>query len=495
MTVEVFNTSPTGGWRAQSTTQNMEPNLMLQAFNENSTEKSRQSGPVPETQSVTDKGESVVTDDTRSSAGQVDATATVVSSETASPSVAPATPQSEPPQESILRQSEDESVVTDDTHSSAGQVDAPVPADTTEAASPSVASVAPQSLQQATRADQNKAEQTAPAEQPEVTDTESKKTEELPMDKALEEQRKELQREIEELRREMKEINKELTKARMLSLSRTRLQNELSEKEKSIGKLEKKLQSFTEANSEKKQEKATSLKNRVEQSYLSYKKEWDVISARDLGDFLSQMLIENKIAPKQPYKAIGINRNDPFTWCLAYKFGRELRGFLSSRHETRAYSNNTEITVRNDSEYNDKFTNIYIKNQTGDSYFYMWDNDIRLSRLEIITTDLNDSQKKEAIEYQAELEKYFHKFESEFNAFTEVENPEEACREYYNRAISFEREQIQRVNQQLETLESEDQLSAAIKTQIDALKEKRATLKKNKEMLKKLSETEALLNK
>ena len=37
VTVEVFNTSPTGGWSTQSTTQNVEPNLMRRVFNENLT--------------------------------------------------------------------------------------------------------------------------------------------------------------------------------------------------------------------------------------------------------------------------------------------------------------------------------------------------------------------------------------------------------------------------------------------------------------------------
>ncbi|HHN8868848.1 TPA: hypothetical protein ACP62B_004830, partial [Escherichia coli] len=68
-----------------------------------------------------------------------------------------------------------EPVVIDDTCSSAGHVDTTATPDSPEAASPSVASAAPQSLQQATRADQNKAEQTAPAEQPEVTGAEAQK--------------------------------------------------------------------------------------------------------------------------------------------------------------------------------------------------------------------------------------------------------------------------------------------------------------------------------
>ncbi|KAB3084386.1 hypothetical protein F9222_25355 [Escherichia coli] len=37
VTVEVFNTSPTGGWSTQSTTQNVEPSLMRRVFNENLT--------------------------------------------------------------------------------------------------------------------------------------------------------------------------------------------------------------------------------------------------------------------------------------------------------------------------------------------------------------------------------------------------------------------------------------------------------------------------
>ncbi|KAB3085614.1 hypothetical protein F9222_23655 [Escherichia coli] len=472
-----------GGWRAQETTENVDAALVLQAFNENSTEKPRQSGSVSEIQSVTDQGESVVTEDTHSSAGHFDTTATAVSTEAASLSVASATSQSEqsePPQESIIRQSEDESVVTDDTHSSVGQLDAPVPADITEAASPSVASAAPQSLQQSTRADQNKAEQTAPAEQPEVTDTESKKTEELPMDKILEEQREELQREIEELRREIKERNEELKKTRRLFRSRTYLQDKLSDKENSIGELEKELQSFTEANSEEKQEKATSLQKRIEQSYWSYKKEWDLINARDLGDFLSQMFIENKIAHKENHKRIAIRRTEPFTWCLIYKFGRELRDCLSSRNERRVYSNNTKITVSRINEYNCEYLVIHIQNSGGDNCFPLpiGVGDTRYEKITAIASGLEDSSIREAIEYQTMLEKDFHKLKSERDAFTKAENSEEAYRGYYNRAILFEKEQYRRIVQQLSIAKSAESKITEIRMQLSVLEGKLANLEK-----------------
>ena len=387
--------------------------------------------------------------------------------------MASATPQSEQPQESIIRQSEDESVVTDDTHSSVGQLDAPVPADITEAASPSVASAAPQSLQQSTRADQNKAEQTAPAEQPEVTDTESKKTEELPMDKILEEQREELQREI-------KERNEELKKTRRLFRSRTYLQGKLSDKENSIGELEKELQSFTEANSEEKQEKATSLQKRIEQSYWSYKIEWDLINARDLGDFLSQMFIENKIAHKENHKRITIRITEPFTKCLIYKFGRELRDCLSSRNERRVYSNNTKITVSRINEYNCEYLVIHIQNSGGDNCFPLpiGVGDTRYEKITAIASGLEDRSIREAIEYQTMLEKDFHKLKSERDAFIKAENSEEAYRGYYNRAILFEKEQYRRIVQQLSIAKSAELKITEIRMQLSVLEGKLANLEK-----------------
>ncbi len=129
---EIFYASPAGAcsgyaeageWRTQAIIQNMEPDLVLQAFNVNPTEKPCQSGLVPEAQSVSDQGESVVTDDARPSAGRVDTTA-------------------------------------------------PAPL---QPLTPSVMSATLQFGQQAPRAGLNEAEQTVPAEELEVTDAESTK--------------------------------------------------------------------------------------------------------------------------------------------------------------------------------------------------------------------------------------------------------------------------------------------------------------------------------
>ncbi|HHN6585477.1 TPA: hypothetical protein ACP61A_004552, partial [Escherichia coli] len=331
-----------------------------------------------------------------------------------------------------------------------------------EAASPSVASAAPQSVQQAPQADQNGTEQATASAGQEVTGTESKKTNELPMGKTLEEQRKELQREIEEKRANLK-------KAKHGFMLRHGLRNNLSGTEKSISDLEEKLQSFTEATSEEKQKIATSLKEQIEQDYWVCKNECDLINAKDLGDFLFQMLIEGKI------KDVHLSYTDPLTNYLAYKFGSELSNLLrleDKETKKRVYSNNTEITVSCEIKYQYKYTKIDIKDQRKNGSFNLPMKDLRFEVLERIASRINCNN----TEYQTDVQTTLHKLESELDAF--AGDPEKAYREHYERALLFKEEQRQRLAQKLSIAESEGQKITEIKTQLNVLEGKLASLEK-----------------
>ncbi len=312
------------------------------------------------------------------------------------------------------------------------------------------------------QADQNEAEQTAPAEQPEVTGTESQKTNEPPVEKTLEEQREELKREIEE-----KEAN--LETARREFVFPYALWDKLEKTEGSVHKLEETLQFFTDANSEGKQEIATSFQKEREQIYWTCKNKYDLINANDLGDLLSQLLSEDK------RKCVNIL----LAKCIAYKFGLELKDILNvkeNEEKIREYSNNTKIIVTNQDKGNGYCIHIYIENsEINDCIMLSGDNEKLIHK---ITTDVSrDKDIQKVTEHEQNLQTRLRNLEPEITAFKK--EPKEAYLIYYNNKLSLKREQLEEITQQLSVAESRDQEIKQIRTQLDDLYEKLEKVNQN----------------